>query len=108
MVEKLINIEIETLNGFLESSMDSLSQDQEYLISVSNFKHHYKKLMHNAHTIKGNARILGFDSISEACHQIESDYTALVNDSGNIEELRIKHDAIVSEVSFIKFVNMKN
>ena len=75
VVEKLINIEMETFNGFVASAMDSLNIDLNRLTSKNTFSQKYRSLMHNAHTIKGNARILGFDDISEACHTIETMYT---------------------------------
>ena len=103
-VEKIIAVNPDTFNGFISSGIDFIEQNIELLNSNHKFQDYYLTLLHNIHTVKGNARTLDFIEIAVSCHELES----LIHEAQGKEEIQKildEHLLIEDSLEYFDYVN---
>jgi PAS domain-containing protein/HPt (histidine-containing phosphotransfer) domain-containing protein len=87
IIQQLIDIEPINFKRFLSSTRKYLDQCRKILDTSEPLDHkRFHAIYHNLHTIKGNARSLGFEFISLLTHEIERDYIS--RDLSEVNEQR--------------------
>ncbi|WP_144392461.1 GAF domain-containing protein [Pleionea sediminis] len=78
IIGQILSVEDEKFNEFLSTSLGFVNNCRE-LIKSSDSKDHelIARLFRNMHTVKGNARTMGFSYLTDTVHQVEHHYDEL-------------------------------
>ena len=75
IISQILNISQEKMHDFIDSSQVLLDNNQELIEKAESPSTEVIELLfRNMHTVKGNARTLGFSYIAHAAHEVENDY----------------------------------
>ena len=98
IVSQVLDSGLERFRNFYRSAQHLLEQCQQLLVSPRDLDvDGIRLLFRSVHTIKGNARLLGFSHVVDIVHQVEDVYSELRSGRGE----RVERDQLLGDIERI-------
>ena len=104
IIHGILAVSMKNFELFIKNSRHMLDENDEIINGPEKIDHGAVELLfRNMHTIKGNARIFGYQGVADSAHKAEELYSKLsAQDNPEIDRQLLKKDLenVISEISF--------
>ena len=108
IIHGILAVSMKNFELFIKNSRHMLDENDEIINGPEKIDHGAVELLfRNMHTIKGNARIFGYQGVADSAHKAEELYSKLsAQDNPEIDRQLLKKDLenVISEISFCEKV----